>query len=85
MALREFKIFVVGLEHMLYSEPIVIFWSLYIVFNFEVLYSLFVAFPFVYATVYGLSIQQTSPIFISIAIGSILGSLTITLLNRTVY
>lgn len=71
--------------HMLVTEPIVIAWSLYIGFSFAVLYSFFAAFPLVYATVYGFDIQQVGLTFISIAIGSLLGSLTIILVDRYTY
>ncbi|KAI9742874.1 MAG: hypothetical protein M1818_003603 [Claussenomyces sp. TS43310] len=71
--------------HMLYTEPIVIAWSLYIGFSFAVLYSFFAAFPYVYRTVYGFDIQQIGLTFVSIAIGSILGALTVILVDRLLY
>jgi hypothetical protein len=71
--------------HMLYTEPIVIAWSLYIGFSFAVLYSFFAAFPYVYATAYGFDIQQIGMTFLSLAIGSILGSVTVILVDRLVY
>lgn len=71
--------------HMLYTEPIVIAWSLYIGFSFAVLYSFFAAFPYVYATVYGFDLQQIGLTFISIAVGSILGSLAVILADRLIY
>ena len=71
--------------HMLYTEPIVIAWSLYIGFSFGILYSFFAAFPYVYARVYGFDIQQIGLTFLSIAVGSILGSVTVILLDRLVY
>lgn len=71
--------------HMLYTEPIVIAWSLYIGFSFAVLYSFFAAFPYVYATVYEFDLQQIGLTFISIAVGSILGSLTVILADRLIY
>lgn len=70
---------------MLYSEPIVIAWSLYIGFAFAVLYSFFASFPYVYSTVYGFSIEQVGLTFISIAIGSLLGSVSVILVDRLVY
>lgn len=71
--------------HMLYTEPIVIAWSVYIAFNFAVLYSFFAAFPFVYSTVYGFNIQQNGLTFISLAVGSILASITVILGDRLWY
>lgn len=71
--------------HMLYTEPIVIAWSLYIGFSFAVLYSFFAAFPYVYTTAYGFDIQQIGLTFISLAIGSIAGSATVILIDRLIY
>lgn len=71
--------------HMLFTEPIVIAWSIYIAFNFGVLYSFFAAFPFVYSTVYGFDIQQIGLTFISLAIGSVLGCLSVILVDRLWY
>jgi len=70
---------------MLYTEPIVIVWSIYIAFNFAVLYSFFAAFPFVYTNVYGFDIQQIGLTFISLAIGSISASATVILVDRLWY
>ncbi|EED15797.1 conserved hypothetical protein [Talaromyces stipitatus ATCC 10500] len=70
---------------MLYSEPIVIAWSLYIGFTFAVLYSFFAAFPYVYATVYGFDIQQIGLTFIPVAIGTVLGSITFIWIDQTIY
>ncbi|KAM3079652.1 hypothetical protein ACMFMG_006065 [Clarireedia jacksonii] len=71
--------------HMLYTEPIVIAWSIYIAFNFAVLYSFFAAFPLVYSTIYGFDIQQIGLTFISLAIGSIVATVTVILVDRLWY
>lgn len=70
---------------MLYSEPIVIAWSLYIGFTFAVLYSFFAAFQYVYATAYGFDIQQIGLTFIPIAVGSLFGSVTVMFIDRVIY
>ena len=80
-----FRITLLRPLQMLYSEPIVIAWSLYIGFSFAVLYSFFAAFQYVYATVYGFNIQQIGLTFIPIAVGSLLGSLTVILIDRLIY
>ncbi len=66
---------------MLYSEPIVIAWSLYIGFSFAVVYSFFAAFPYVYGTVYGFQVQESGLTFLSIAVGSIIGSIHVILVD----
>lgn len=68
--------------HMLYSEPIVIVWSLYIGFSFAVVYSFFAAFPFVYSTVYGFDVEENGLTFLSIAVGSVAGSVHVILVDR---
>lgn len=70
---------------MLYSEPIVIAWSLYIGFTFALLYSFFAAFQFIYATVYGFDIQQIGLSFLPLAIGSLFGAVTVILIDRVDY
>jgi hypothetical protein len=80
-----FQVTLLRPARMLYSEPIVIAWSLYIGFTFAVLYSFFAAFQYVYATVYGFDIQQIGLTFIPIAVGSLLGSLTVIFIDRMIY
>lgn len=71
--------------HMLYSEPIVIAWSLYIGFSFAVVYSFFAAFPYVYTSAYGFNVKENGLTFLSIAVGSILGSVHVILVDRIQY
>ena len=71
--------------HMLYSEPIVIAWSLYIGFSFAVVYSFFAAFPYVYTSVYGFNTKENGLTFLGIAVGSIIGSLHVILVDRLQY
>lgn len=61
--------------HMLVSEPIVMFLSIWVAFNFATVYCFFVAFPPVFAKVYGFTAEQGGLTFISIIIGSCLGAL----------
>lgn len=43
--------------HMLFTEPIVALLSLYVAFNFSVLFSFFAAFPYVFDSVYGFNTE----------------------------
>jgi hypothetical protein len=60
---------------MLFTEPIVMFFSLWVAFNFATVYSFFVAFPLVFTEVYGFSAEQGGLTFISLVVGSCLGAL----------
>lgn len=71
--------------NMLYTEPIVLAWSLYIGFSFAVVYSFFAAFPYVYTNVYGFTIQYNGLAFLSIAVGSIIGSVHVIVVDRYQY
>jgi hypothetical protein len=68
--------------HMLGTEPIVIAWSLYIGFSFAVVYSFFAAFPYVYSSVYGFDVTENGLTFLSIAVGSLIGSVHVILVDR---
>ncbi|KAG4031723.1 hypothetical protein MFRU_008g00850 [Monilinia fructicola] len=63
--------------HMLFTEPIVAFLSLYVAFNFSVLFSFFAAFPFVFETVYSFDTEQSGLVFLAI--------LTVLLCDRYLY
>jgi hypothetical protein len=57
--------------HMLFTEPIVIFLSIWVAFNFATVYCFFVAFPLVFTEVYGFSAEQDGLTFVSIVVGSV--------------
>ena len=60
----------------LLTEPIVTFLSIYVAFNFAVLFCFVAAFPHIFASVYGFSPGQVGLTFLSILIGCLLGAVT---------
>jgi hypothetical protein len=71
--------------HMLFTESIVSFLSIYIAFNFGVLFTFFEAFPYVFGSVYHFSIEQSGLVFLSLGIGCSLAVPTILLCDRFLY
>jgi hypothetical protein len=71
--------------HMLVAEPIVGFLSLYIGFNFAVLYSFFAAFPYIFSSVYSFSTEHSGLVFLSIGVGCILAAPTALFCDRFLY
>ncbi|KAL3422614.1 major facilitator superfamily transporter [Phlyctema vagabunda] len=71
--------------HMLLTEPIVGFLSLYTAFNFAILFSFFAAFPYVFRTVYGFTVEESGLVFLSIGIGCILAVPTVLLCDHFLY
>lgn len=58
--------------HLLFTEPVVFFFSLWVSFAWLILYLTFSAIPYVFETVYGFDLQQSNAIFASLCIASIL-------------
>ena len=71
--------------HMIFTEPIVGFTSLYIGFNFSVLFGFFDAFPIVFEGVYGFDIGQAGLPWISVLIGSIFSVVTVIYVDRITF
>jgi len=71
--------------HMLFTEPIVTSFAMYVSFNFAVLYGFLASIPLIFTTVYDFSHAQSGLPFISIAIGCSLSVFTLLLLDRTLY
>ncbi|PMD30199.1 MFS general substrate transporter [Hyaloscypha variabilis F] len=71
--------------HMLVAEPIVGFFSLYVAFNFAVLFAFFAAFPLVFESVYGFDTEQTGLVFIAIGVGCILAVPSVILCDIFIY
>jgi len=71
--------------HMLFTEPIVGFISLYVGFNFSVLFSFFAAFPYVFESVYHFDTEESGLVFIAIGIGCLLAVPTVLLCDRLLY
>ena len=70
---------------MLFTEPIVGFLSLYVAFNFSVLFSFFAAFPYVFETVYGFDTEQSGLVFLAIGVGCLLAVPTVLMCDRLLY
>lgn len=58
--------------YMLFTEPVVFFFSLWVSFSWAVLYMCFSAIPLVYAKTYDFNVQQSGLIFAASSIGSII-------------
>ena len=58
--------------HLLITEPVVFFFSLWVSFAWAVLYLTFAAIPLVFSTTHGFNIQQSGYIFSSISIASVI-------------
>jgi len=58
--------------HLLITEPVVFFFSLWVSFAWAVLYLTFAAIPLVFSTTHGFNIQQQGYIFSAISIASII-------------
>lgn len=71
--------------HMLFTEPIVLFFSLYNSFTFSVLFAFFAAFPYTFTTVYGFNTWQYGLTFLGILIGVLCAVATVIIIDRTVW
>ncbi|KAE9375192.1 MFS multidrug transporter-like protein [Stipitochalara longipes BDJ] len=71
--------------HMLITEPIVGFFSLYVAFNFAVLFAFFAAFPLVFESVYGFDTEQSGLVFIAIGVGCVLAVPSVILCDIYLY
>lgn len=70
---------------MLFTEPIVGFYSLYSSFNFAVLFCFFAAFPIVFEGVYGFNRGETGLSFLGIGTGCVLAVVTFITTDRLTY
>lgn len=71
--------------HMLLTEPIVAFLSLYVAFNFSILFGFFAAFPYVFSSVYGFDTEQSGLVFLAIGIGCCFAVPTVLICDRYIY
>ena len=71
--------------HMLVTEPIVGFLSLYVGFNFSVLFSFFAAFPYVFSTVHHFDTEESGLVFLAIGVGCLLAVPTALLSDKYSY
>ena len=70
---------------MLVSEPIVTFLSVYVAFNFAVIFTFFASVPYVFGTVYGFDRGNTGLVFLAIGLGCTLSIPTTVIFDRLVY
>ncbi|KAL7946945.1 major facilitator superfamily domain-containing protein [Trichoderma barbatum] len=70
---------------LLFTEPIVLFLSLYIGFDFAVLYAFFASLPFVFQKTYHFNSHQNGLVFIALGIGTLLATMTNVLCDRFIY
>ena len=71
--------------HMLCTEPIVMFLSMYNAFTFSVLFAFFAAFPYTFESVYGFNTWQYGLTFLGILVGVLSAVGTTVLIDRNVY
>lgn len=71
--------------HMIFTEPIVGLFSLYVGFNFSVLFAFFDAFPIVFQGVYGFDAGYSGLTFTAIGVGCVLATGTTAVLDRVLY
>ncbi|KAH7412074.1 major facilitator superfamily domain-containing protein [Phaeosphaeria sp. MPI-PUGE-AT-0046c] len=72
--------------HMLFTEPLVFFFSIYTSFAFGVLFLLFAAIPYIFSRPpYSFSISQSGLAFISVGVGVLLGVTTCIIIDQTLY
>lgn len=60
--------------HLLCTEPVVFFFSLWVSFAWAVLYLTFASVPYVFETVYGWNIEQAGYIFAAMIVGAVLST-----------
>lgn len=70
---------------MLVTEPIVAALSLYIAFNFAVLFTFFGSIPYVYETVYHFNRGDTGLVFLAIGLGCTLAIPTLLICDKLFY
>ncbi|KAH7342442.1 major facilitator superfamily domain-containing protein [Rhexocercosporidium sp. MPI-PUGE-AT-0058] len=70
---------------MLVTEPIVAFLSIYVAFNFAVLFTFFASVPYVFALVYRFDRGETGLVFLSIGLGCTLVLPTAIYLDKLIY
>ena len=61
--------------HLLSTEPVVFFFSLWVAFSWAVLYLTFSSVPLVFSTNHGFNIEQNGAVFASMSVGAILSTI----------
>ena len=70
---------------MLITEPIVLFLSIYVGFDFAVLYAFFASVPLVFRETYGFTDHQTGLTFLALGVGTIFATTTVILCDHFIY
>lgn len=70
---------------MLLFEPIVSFISLYVACAFATLFSFFAAIPLIFQGIYGLGLEDSGLIFLSVVVGCLFGTVTVVLCDIFLY
>jgi hypothetical protein len=70
---------------MLVAEPIVTFLSLYVAFNFAMVFTFFGSIPYVFESIYGFDRGETGLVFLAIGLGCTLSIPTAIILDRMKY
>lgn len=77
--------------HMLFTESIVAFLSIYTAFNFSVLFAFFAAFPLVFQSpypelqIYHFNLGESGLVFLGLGLGVALGTIMFIILDRLIY
>jgi hypothetical protein len=71
--------------HMLFTESIVLFISIYVAFNFGVLFTFIAAFPYIFKTLYHFTTEQAGLVFLAFGVGSLLSVPTVMLCDHFFY
>jgi MFS family permease len=70
---------------MLFTEPIVLFMSLYTAFAFSILFAFFPAFPLIFGGLYGFTVSQVGLAFLAVAVGVVIGTITAIVIDSYMY
>ncbi|KAH8700187.1 putative MFS multidrug transporter [Talaromyces proteolyticus] len=61
--------------HLLFSEPVVFFFSIWVSFSWAILYLQFGSIPLVFETNHGFTVEQSGAVFASMSVGAILATI----------
>ena len=70
---------------MLFTEPLVAYFSIYTAFTFATLFGFFACFPYVYSTVYGFNTGESGLVFLAVGIGCLIATGAFIEINKRTY
>ncbi|EUC50976.1 hypothetical protein COCMIDRAFT_80474 [Bipolaris oryzae ATCC 44560] len=82
---RFFTITLIRPLHMLFSEPIVGFFSLYTGFNFSIVFAFMAAYPYIFRSVYNFTTIPSGLVFLAVGLGGSLAVPTVLLCDYCFY